>query len=570
MTRNFFYKAFFYALLTVSIFSQTANKLTAEQWKKDLQYLREEIPAKVDSIFDNLSNSSSPGFQVSILIDGKKIYSKGFGLANLDYGEKISSNTIFQSASVSKQFTAFCILLLAKQGKLDLDDDIRTYLDWMPDFGMKITIRNLLNHTSGIRDQWELLSLSGVRQEDVILQEDIKKVLSRQKELNFIPGNQFMYSNSGYTLLAEIIQKVSGKNIADFTKQNIFDPLEMNNSHIHNDYEEVVKNRASSYYKENSGRWKYFILSYGSYGATDLFTTADDLCKWINNFFTGAVGGKDIINQMYERGILNNGDTIAYAMGLFTGKYNGYNLIQHDGWDAGFRTQVAWLPELGIGISILGNGSDLNPYTVYKKIFDMIVHENKNTVKTPGKEYVRIAPDSNAIKKLTGKYYFENNLAEIITDSGKVKGIFDGDMPLELIPIGENRYWLNEEGLEITFGEDSANTRILAYYSGKRKIVYREIEPYILNQDNIKEYLGHYYSKELETIFNIVSNDNKLIVSRNRNEDTVLKMIARDECYSDAMGLMKLYFYRDGEGIIKGFRASGSRALNINFEKFQP
>ncbi len=212
---------------------------------------------KVDDLFEQWNKPNSAGVAVSIVRDGKVIYQKGFGTAVLENNVPITPKTIFQSASVSKQFTAFAVLHLANQGKLKLEDDVRKYLSEVPNFGKTITIRHLLNHTSGLRNQAELAAVAGVRLDDVLTQGQVLKIVQRQKELNFTPGEEIVYCNTGYTLLAEIVARVSGKPFRQFTEENIFKPLEMSNTHFHDDYVMVVPNRASSYFQIGEGRFIY-------------------------------------------------------------------------------------------------------------------------------------------------------------------------------------------------------------------------------------------------------------------------------------------------------------------------
>ena len=275
-----------------------------------------KLTAKIDSLFQKWDNDSSPGASVSILKDGEIILKKGYGMANLEYDIPIRPSTIFHIASESKQFTDFCIVLLAQQGKLSLDDDIRKWLPEVPDFGKKIGIRNLIYHTSGLRDQWQLLAISGTRLDDVITQDHILKLVKNQKELNFEPGSRYLYCNTGYTLLAEIVKKVSGLSLREFAEKEIFGPLGMDDTHFHDNYKEIVKNRAYSYSQKDSITFENSVLSYSTIGATSLFTTVKDEAKWLNNYFTAQVGGPEAIEQMYERGILNSGDTLSYAFGL--------------------------------------------------------------------------------------------------------------------------------------------------------------------------------------------------------------------------------------------------------------
>ena len=266
--------------------------------KASAQSLPDSIIKKIDSLFSKWNNNNSPGCTVGIVRNDSLIFSKGYGMANLEYDIPNTPATIFHMASVSKQFTAYSIVLLARQGKLQLDDDIHKYLPWFPDLKEKITIRNLLNHTSGIRDQWQLLAISGTRLDDVITQDHIIKILSKQQALNFKPGEKYSYSNSGFTMLAEIVKSVTGQTLRKFTDSAIFKPLGMTNTHFHDDYTEIEKNRSYSYDRIDSTHFTNSILSYSNAGATSLFTNINDMSKWVMNFYDQKVGDQKDIDML--------------------------------------------------------------------------------------------------------------------------------------------------------------------------------------------------------------------------------------------------------------------------------
>ena len=217
------------------------------------QTLPDSTTRKIDSIF-RFYTSTTPGCAVAVTLNGAVIFQKGYGLANMEYAVPVTPNTIFHIASESKQYVAFCMLLLEKEGKLSIDDDIRKYLDYMHDFGQKITIRHLIHHTSGLRDQWQLLVNAGWQLDDVITQEHIVKLVSKQKALNFNPGEEHMYCNTGYTLMAEIVKKVSGLTLRQYAEKNIFQPLGMKDTHFHDNYTELVPGRAYSYNPLSNGK----------------------------------------------------------------------------------------------------------------------------------------------------------------------------------------------------------------------------------------------------------------------------------------------------------------------------
>ncbi|MEO7962309.1 MAG: serine hydrolase domain-containing protein, partial [Gemmatimonadaceae bacterium] len=224
--------------------------------------------ARIDSVFAPLDGTTRPGCSVGVGQSGVSLYERGYGMSDLQHGIPITPQSIFHVASVSKQFTAFAVGLLAQDGKLSLDDEVRKYITELPDYGKKITLRNLIYHTSGIRDQWELLGMAGWRYpEDLFTQGDVLDIVSRQKELNFVPGDEYLYSNSGYSLLAMIVERVSGKTLRAFADERIFKPLGMTNTHVHDDHAMIVPGRTSAF--EGSGNaWKISIPDFDTHGAT--------------------------------------------------------------------------------------------------------------------------------------------------------------------------------------------------------------------------------------------------------------------------------------------------------------
>lgn len=338
---------------------------------KAFQTTKEE---RVNKLFNELNSEKSPGASVAIVKDGKIIFSKGYGSANLEYDIPISENTIFHVASVSKQFTAFAIAILADRGKLSLDDNIREHLPKMHDYGKKITIEHLVHHMSGLRDQWELLELAGWRSDDIKTEEQILKLIYNQKELNFEPGNEFQYSNTNYTLLAKIAEAVTGEKFSKWTLENIFTPLGMNHTIFYDDYEKVVVNRAYSYSKNNNG-YRKKMLNYSTVGATSLFTTAEDLVLWAQNFETNTLGNQAIMKQMNKTSSLNNGKPTNYAFGQGISTYKGLPLVYHPGADAGYKAYLGRFPNNGLTVIILSNLDSFNPEKVAMQIADIYLEE---------------------------------------------------------------------------------------------------------------------------------------------------------------------------------------------------
>ena len=330
---------------------------------------------QVDEIFAPWTNNETPGAAVAVVKDGAIIYKKGYGMANLEYDIPISPNSVFHIASISKQFTVFSILLLEKEGKLSLDDDIRKYIPEVADFGKTITLRHLASHTSGLRDQWNLLAMAGWRMDDIITREHILKLVSKQKELNFTPGDEYLYCNTGFTLLAEVVSRVSKMSFAAFTKATIFEPLKMNNTLFYDDHEKIVKNRAYSYQSTGTG-FKKSVLNFANVGATSLFTTVEDLSLWSMNFSKATIGDVSIFNKMKTLAILNNGETFGGALGQFVGKYKGLNEIQHGGADAGYRAYLTRFPDQNFSVIVFSNAAEFNPVRIAYKVVDIYLKDD--------------------------------------------------------------------------------------------------------------------------------------------------------------------------------------------------
>ena len=376
---------------------------------------RETLEAKVDQLFSEWNRSDSPGAALAIVKDGEIVYKQGYGTANLEYDIPITTRSIFDIASVSKQFAAFAIVTLSHEGKLSLDDDIRTYLPDVPDFGNTITIRYLLHHTSGLRDWVQSLVIAGDMMDDVISFKHILKMARHQKVLNFEPGSAFLYSNTGYNLLAEIVERVTGDSFREWTDTHIFKPLGMTNSHFHDDYEMILKNRAYSYQTDENGGYKHAVNNTTALGSSSLYSTVEDLAKWILNFEDTRIGEQIVIEQMHQRGVLNNGEQIDYAFGLNIGEYRGLKTVGHSGSWRGFRSHLMRFPDQRFGVVILCNLDTFNPLSLAEKVADLYladvlapVEASESEKATEPDESIKSEPLSpERLTEFEGDYYTE-------------------------------------------------------------------------------------------------------------------------------------------------------------------
>jgi CubicO group peptidase (beta-lactamase class C family) len=332
---------------------------------------RDALTGKVDQIFSQWDKPGSPGCALGIIRDGRLIYKRGYGMANLDYDVPLNSESVFYIASTSKQFTAASILLLARRGVISLDDDIRKYTPEIPKYENVITIRHLVHHTSGLRDYLELMSLAGKSLENSFGNEDALDILSRQKAPNFRPGEEHLYSNSNYVLMAEVVKRASGKSLREFAEENIFRPLGMKDTHFNDDRTTIVKNRVISYGPGQAGQLRYFIKNINAVGDGNLLTTVEDLYRWDQSFYHDKVGGSSFTEQMLARGKLNSGKEIPYAFGLGHGEYRGLKTVSHGGGFLGFRTQMLRFPEQRFSVICLCNLGTINPTSLAYKVADL-------------------------------------------------------------------------------------------------------------------------------------------------------------------------------------------------------
>lgn len=414
----------------------------------------EGIDKQIDLLFSKY-NSSTSGVAVAVVKDGKIIFKKGYGTANLEYDVPVTTKTVFNIASVSKQFTAFAIYLLEKQGKLSLEDDVRKYIAEVPDSGKIVRIKHVLAHTGGIKDQWSLLALAGWRMDDVITTPQILRLISRQKDLNFEPGSQYLYSNSGYTLLAEIVRRVSGQTFAEFTRKNIFEPLKMNDTQFYDDYEKIVKNRADSYQKE-TGVYKKVNLINSADGASNLYTTVEDMAKWALNFEKPLVGDAELIKRFNEPSLLNNGErAVFYADGEDIGYhakgqviriYRGLNVLSHGGHTAGFRSTFWRFPDRRFAFVLLSNDEHFAQLYNAEAISDLYLKDvlkPKPNVNPPAANTNKPVEKSNAdLKNFEGKFYNEEldtaYTAQVLNGKPFLSHIRHGD--IELTDAGKDKF----------------------------------------------------------------------------------------------------------------------------------
>ncbi|MBW6537559.1 MAG: beta-lactamase family protein [Mariniphaga sp.] len=524
----------------------------------------------IDSLFFEWNNPNTPGCALGIIKDGELIYAKGYGLANMEYDIPNAPSSVFRIGSTSKQFTAACIILLAEQGKLNLNDNLKGFFPDFPDYAEEITLRHLLNHTSGIRDYLQLAYLKGLGDDDYYTDDNVMEWLVNQSDLNFKPGEEYLYSNSGYWLLGQIVKKVSGMNMADFAMKEIFEPLEMSSTHFHNDHTRIVKNRATGYAIIENGNFKISMTTLGMIGDGGIFTTINDIKKWDDAFYSSNVLSKTFWEEMTKQGVLNNGDIIAYASGLMIGEYNGLKTIRHGGAFVGYRADILRFPEEQLTIVLFANRSDANPTLKANQVADVLLKGRFSETSKPenDKSVNTIPAEEFQINQLTGNYEIQPGIILNLTIKNDSLNVFQtwNKRSFNVVKTCGNTFQIpGENDLSFTFSHlIEGHTQTLSILYGGRETKAERKKEVDVSGIELNNYSGSFYSQELNVNYNFKFEDG-ILKAKIENKQTVLDctIIDMDE-FATGFGLIR--FQRTG-GIISGFELDAGRVKNLKFEK---
>lgn len=520
----------------------------------------------VDALFVPYNQPGSPGMVVGIYKGDRILYAQAYGLADLDHNVAITKQTVFNACSISKQFTAFAIALLAREGKVDLDADIRTYLPSMPDFGKTIRVRDLIYHTSGLRS--DMQKVAGHDFGDVLVNQHSLNMMMRQEGLNFDPGSQMLYSNSGYNLLSEIVHVASGKTLRQFLDERVFRPLGMKNTFVFDSPGEIVPNLAESYVLAD-GRWRHVPRQHGITGSTNLHTTIEDFAHWAGNFNHPTVGDAALIKQFTSSGKLADGTPANYAFGLWQAKFSGHAAIMHTGSEAGFRSIFVHFPDSDLSIALFTN-TPADRYALADKIADIYLNDAAGKPKvTPA----RAVENPTRLKAAAGHYV--NELGRMITLSlkdGKLFWVFPeigGSEPVVLRADGA----LDAATVHYPF-----SYRLVADRKGRvtaieghldfidiKPAVYARIEQAQPSMAALAELAGKYHSDEMDITYHLTV-ENGVLVARSlwMAAPLFLTPTIADGFDSAAGGIR---FQRGADGQPAGFLLSFDRARFMPFKR---
>ena len=522
----------------------------------------DSIRVAVNRVFAPWTATDGPGCAVAVARDGRVVHQNGYGMANLETGTPITPASVFHLASVSKQFTAAAVLLLTREGKLSLDDDIRKHLPELPDYKHRITIRHLLHHTSGLRDQWDLLGMARGRfEENRITEGDVLEMATRQKSLNFTPGSEYLYSNTGYTLAGIIVRRVSGKSLRDFAEERFFRPLGMTQTQFQDDYTRVITNRAAGYARRPAtGRWHVSLPNYDTYGATSLFSTVGDLLKWQANMVRPTVGDSALFAEMQRLPTLTNGDTSAYGLGLAAERHRGAAIVSHGGADAGYRTWLGRFPEYALDVVVLCNAASSNPAALARSVADVFLPASLAAAPPPPMP-ARVAVAPEVLRTLSGLY--------VNTRTGAVNFIgLRGDTLIAgrtagpaLVPVGERRFRVGQQG-EFEFMPDGTVRQHSFGWPPRAPDVWRRAEEAKPSAAELAAYAGTYYSEELGTTYTVTATDSTLVLKTRWANDVTVR-----PTYRDAFAGPYTVTFTRTRGKVDGMAFSSGRVRGVRFVK---
>jgi CubicO group peptidase (beta-lactamase class C family) len=514
-------------------------------------------PAKskleVDRIFAAF-NTHTPGCAVGVSDHGTVALRAGYGMADLERGVPVSADTVFESGSVAKQFTAMAILLLAQQGKISLDDPMRKYLPELPDYGASLTIRHVLSHVSGLRE-WRLIAtFSGTPEGTYVLDnQDLLRIASRQRALNFDPGTAYSYTNTGFNIATILIERAlgNGKTFQDFTREAIFEPLQMTHTRWRDDFRAVVPNRALAY-AVRAGGWIQDTPVENIIGAGGMLSTVGDWLLWNENFTHAKVGGAEIVRMQQTPAILSGGKTIAYAAGLMIGTFDGFREVSHGGSTGGYRTWIGRYPEKGVSVAVMCNSAQANPTQLGRETARLWT----GGVPAPGATPVVV--ELAKLEKLAGMYrkVRDNTVAELRVRDGKL--MFDR---LALIPVGAAEFSSGQ-------GEYHFQDGRLNVVTPDGDIAYERVEPARPGEAELAPLAGKYESGETGSTLSVAAKGGELTLAIGWRKPVRLRPTFRDAFMMESGGgATSIVFHRDQAGKVTGLSAGDDRAWDLRFTR---
>jgi len=517
----------------------------------------------VDKVFAAYDKADSPGCALAVYRGGEIAYTRGYGLASLEHRVPITPQTVFDIGSTSKQFTAFSILLLERDGKLSLDDDVRKHVPELQPLDPVVTVRHLMLHTSGLRDYLTLWRLAGMKLENWTTQEDAVRLVARQRRGNFPAGADWLYSNTGYLLLAEIVKRASGQSLREFAGARIFAPLGMTHTFFLDDHTKVVPGRATGYAPRDGGGFSVDMSNFEQTGDGAVQTTVEDLLRWDTNFYGATVGDRALLERAQAVGSLANGKKLDYAAGLVIGTYRGLPTVRHGGSWAGYRAELLRFPTANTSVACLCNLGSTNPSALADGVADIVLAprlQPKPLLASPDARPA-VALPAGRIEDLAG--FYENAATGAFRRFTVKDGALVG-LGQRLKPVAPDRFVPQAPGVEIYFPPAAPN-RVqemqIIREGGGPEVHHRVAPPAAVN---LEEFAGTFYSDELDAVWTLAVRNGRL-TARVLNDPPSALTAAKTDVFVSDEGLV-LRFERNAGAVTRAAVQAG-RVTNLVFTR---
>jgi CubicO group peptidase (beta-lactamase class C family) len=520
-----------------------------------------DAPEQVSKIFAAYNHIDTPGCAVAVSVAGNEVLHAAYGMADLEHHVALAPDTVFEAGSVSKQFTAAAVLLLAEQGKLSLSEPISKYFPELPNYGTPITIDHLLHHTSGLRDWGSIEQVAGwPRATREYSNAWVLDIASHQKALNYKPGDEWSYTNTGYNLLAILVQRVSGKSLAEFTHDNIFVPLGMQTTSWRDDFQRIVPDRAIAYEQSNGVEHQLMPFE-NAYGNGGLLTSVDDLLRWNARFGGSKIGDATFIKSELDPGRLNDGRSLFYSAGLFLTAHNGAREISHSGATAGYRTWLGYYPSQQLSVAVLCNAAEANTTLLAHKVVDVYLPPSAaNVAAAAVKTDVTLVPDALGLYESRR----DHSIFSIYRNDGKL--VARGNVPITALSATSFR--LSPEGATYELGTDASGkvTALRIMDMGYEMDIFDKVERAKPTQAEMQAMAGDYVSDEAETTLKVVLTPKGIEI--HQRPDTVYPL---KPTYADGFecDLGSIRFLRDTKGHIAEMSLGDSRLWDLRLKRVE-
>ena len=551
---------------------------------------------RVDQLLAAFDSDRTPGGVVAVVESGEIVFARGYGMADLEQGVPITPQTPFHVASVSKQFTAFALAVLAEEGRLSLSDDVRTYLPELADLGDPITLRHLLTHTSGLRDQWGLWILAGGRLDDTIRQSDLARLIERQRALNYAPGTEFQYNNTGYLLAATVVERVTGEPFSEWMRRRVFEPLGMESTLVVDDLGRLIRGRAHSYQVGGDG-FERAVLNFATYGPTGLSTTAGDLAKWLRNFHTAEVGGRGVMDRMLEPTDVATGDAFEYGLGLAFYDHRGLRRINHSGVDAGYRASLNYYPEIDAGVIVLANVASFSFFDTATEVAETFFASAMDDADAAGVAGSRPSPPTVPVVPAV----LDSYVGAYVVGSGPAVRLYNhpyegpyavgggpavrftrvedhlvvettGHPTLELVALSDTLFQVDTPSADIRVSFRAGPNGHVgqgSFHQNGRATPIRRVDSWQPTAEALDAFAGEYYSPELGTAYTVLVDDGQLVLRHRRHDDTTLTPQEAENSFRGEGQFASVQFDRDSRGVVTDMWVSNGRIRLLRFEKLE-